>query len=271
MSSRVSDHAAAAIERIRAAAGAVRPAAEHPAFVPAFGECADHGRYPLNVQGNDGLVRWYAGGCPVCARQTAVRQLMQRAEIEPRFEGCTFDNFGVETPDQEAALQACRAYADSFDVAAKTGRSLILRGNPGTGKNHLAVAITRQVLTAGYTALHATAYEIVCRIRETWGRRQPGEQTEQGITRAFGEVDLLVIDEVGRQYGTEGEQIHLFHVIDARYRLMKPTIVISNKRLDEIRAYLGDAALDRLREGGGELVSFNWRSHRGRIDAEIEA
>lgn len=263
MSSHVSDHAASAVERMLAAARTASPAGERPPFKQEFGCCEQHGQYPRNALDAEGRERWFPDVCPVCARQEKVRRLMQRAEIVPRFDGCTFDSFTVETPDQETALRACRAYADSFDAAVKTGRCLILRGNIGTGKNHLAVAITRQVLASGYTALHATAYEIVCRIRETWGKRG-GEQTEQDVTRALGDVDLLVIDEVGRQYGTEGEQIHLFHVIDARYRLMKPTIVISNKRLDEIRSYLGDAALDRLREGGGELVTFNWESHRGR-------
>jgi DNA replication protein DnaC len=245
----------------RARTGGV--ASEAPAFRPEFATCEQHGQYPRNTLDGDGRERWFPDACPACARQSAVRRLMQRAEVSPRFEGCTFDGFAASTPDQVRALEVCRDYADTFPTAAKTGRCLILRGNPGTGKNHLAVAITKQVLARGYSALHATAYEIVCRIRETWGQRQPGAQTEQDVTRALGDVDLLVIDEVGRQYGTEGEQIHLFHVIDHRYRLMKPTIVISNKEPDEIRAYLGDAAYDRLREGGGLLVHFDWQSHRG--------
>ncbi|WP_052765581.1 ATP-binding protein [Pandoraea apista] len=251
------------VQRARAGAGADGAAApaERSTFRPEFGTCEQHGQYPRNTIDEDGRERWFPDACPACAKQGAVRRLMQRAEISPRFEGCTFDGYEAVTDEQAQALEICRGYADTFNDAMKAGRCLILRGNPGTGKNHLAVAITKQVLAQGYTALHATAYEIVCRIRETWGRR--GEQTEQDVTRTLGAVDLLVIDEVGRQYGTEGEQIHLFHVIDHRYRLMKPTIVISNKEPDEIRAYLGDAAYDRLREGGGVLVNFDWQSHRG--------
>lgn len=264
MSSRLSDSLPGVLERVRSAATKGDfPTAERREFKPELGKCDEHGEYQLNVLGDDGVVRWKAGGCPVCARQAAVRRLMQRAEISPRFERCTFESFEATMPAQEKAVEVCRAYAETFAETLANGRCLILRGNPGTGKNHLAVAITKRVMADGFTALHATAYEIVCRIRETWGRRQPGDQTEQDVTRALGEVDLLVIDEVGRQYGTEGEQIHLFHVIDARYRLMKPTVVISNKQPDEIRAYLGDAAYDRLREGGGLLVNFDWASHRG--------
>lgn len=253
-------------ERTKAAECSAK-ATDRPAFRQVFGTCDQHGQYPLNSLDSEGHERWRPGVCPSCAKQSAVRQLMRRAEISPRFEGCTFDGYATTCPDQMTAIEVCRAYADSFAEAMKAGRCLILRGNPGTGKNHLAVAITKQVLAQGYTALHATAYEIVCRIRETWGRRQPGDQTEQDVTRALGDVDLLVIDEVGRQYGTEGEQIHLFHVIDHRYRLMKPTIVISNKEPEEIRSYLGEAAYDRLREGGGQMVHFDWESYRGRAAA----
>lgn len=264
MWSRASDLLPAGLVERPEAFGDSANAPSIPSFRQMFGTCEQHGKYPLNILDSEGNERWRPNVCPACAKQSAVRQLMRRAEISPRFDGCTFANYVATTPDQVQALEVCRAYADSFDEALRVGRCLILRGKPGTGKNHLAVAITKRVLAQGHTALHATAYEIICRIRETWGRRQPGDQTEQDVTRALGEVDLLVIDEVGRQYGTEGEQIHLFHVIDHRYRLMKPTIVISNKEPDEIRAYLGEAAYDRLREGGGQMVHFDWESHRGR-------
>lgn len=264
MLSRASDLLPASLGERHKAPDTGAKAPSLPVFRQVFGTCEQHGQYPLNSLDSEGRERWRPDVCPACAKQSAVRQLMRRAEISPRFEGCTFDGYAATAPDQVQALEVCRDYADSFAEALKVGRCLILRGNPGTGKNHLAVAITKQVLAQGHTALHATAYEIVCRIRETWGRRQPGDQTEHDVTRALGDVDLLVIDEVGRQYGTEGEQIHLFHVIDHRYRLMKPTIVISNKEPEEIRAYLGEAAYDRLREGGGQMVHFDWESHRGK-------
>lgn len=236
-----------------------------PEFQPEMATCSVHGDYPVNMLDSEGVVRYGSRACPACQRQAGVRKLMQRAEIAPRFERCTFDAYEATTPDQRRALQVCRAYADLFEDVLANGRCLILRGNPGTGKNHLAVAITKAIVAKGHSVLHATAYEIVCRIRETWGKRQPSAETEQAVTKALGEVDLLVMDEVGRQYGTQGEQVHLFHVIDQRYRQMKPTIVISNREPDEIRAYLGDAAYDRLREGGGVLVNFDWDSHRGSV------
>lgn len=54
-----------------------------------------------------------------------------------------------------------------------------------------------------------------------------------------------------------------------QYWMLKPTVVISNKAPDEIRAYLDDAAYDRLREGGGLLVSSDWGSHHGKGSATM--
>jgi DNA replication protein DnaC len=41
-------------------------------------------------------------------------------------------------------------------------------------------------------------------------------------------VPLLVLDEVGVQYGTESEQNTLFQIIDRRYRDRRPLVLMAN-------------------------------------------
>lgn len=232
---------------------------EKPPFMQQFSRCETHGQYPRNMLDERGIERWLPEICPHCAKQQQVTQLMRRAAVSLRFEGCTFDNYRTDTEAQRTALETCRAYADGFADVVQTGRSLILRGNPGTGKNHLATAITRRVMEAGWSVLNVTAYELIGRIRETWRDRS---ESEADVTARFGTADLLIIDEVGRQHGTDSERIQLFNVIDQRYRAMRPTVVISNCTPSGIREFLGDATYDRLREGGGQLVNFDWVSYR---------
>ena len=76
-------------------------------------------------------------------------------------------------------------------------------------------------------------------------------------------VDLLLIDELGAQGGTEFERQSLHQIIDTRYRNMRPTIVTSNLPSGKLSAYIGDRALDRLRENGGQAITFDWESSRG--------
>lgn len=234
-----------------------------------YEECPVHGPWLRSVY--DHKRQQYCSvvpiGCPTCRREAQLRALLQRSAIPPRFANCTFDTFFAELPEQQTALDACREYANDFKQMHDKGVCMVLRGNIGTGKNHLACAIARQVSTQGYSSVLLTVSEIIQRIRATWDRLSPETETE--IIERFADVNLLILDEVGRQYGSEAERITLFQVIDARYRAMRPTMVISNLLLTEINDYLGRAAYDRLRENGGIFVNFNWdESHRGRLCAK---
>ena len=50
------------------------------------------------------------------------------------------------------------------------------------------------------------------------------------MVAGFIRPDLLILDEVGVQFGSETEKMILFEIINGRYEQLKPTIVISNRR-----------------------------------------
>jgi len=100
------------------------------------------------------------------------------------------------------------------------------------------------------------------RVKDSWST-ESGENESQAV-RAFTLPDLLILDEVGIQAGTEFEKNILFDLLNARYERRKPTILISNLEIDEVREFLGERVFDRLREDGGEVIPFTWESHRGR-------
>ncbi len=235
-----------------------------PDLHPQYRECAQHGRYPITRVDEQDVVRYMAPVCPVCAAERVSRRLMESAAIPSRYIDCDFDNYVVNVLGQQTALDVCRDYAEHFDERARKGSGLIFCGNPGTGKNHLAAAIARTVLSMGRSVMHVTAYDIIARIRETW-RRGISNSTELEVIRGFAEVDLLIIDEVGKTFGSNGERVHLFEVIDHRYRDLKPTIILSNENVENVERYLGTPAFDRLCQDSG-LLLFDWQSYRrGRI------
>ncbi|MBU2769318.1 ATP-binding protein [Acidithiobacillus ferrivorans] len=237
-----------------------------PDHHPQFRDCERHGPFPISLVDHHGVVRYMAPVCPVCAAEHASRRLMETAAIPPRYQNCDFASFIVETPAQQTVLETCRDYAEHFAHHATAGTCLVFSGNPGTGKNHLATAIARTVLGMGRSVLQVTAHGIVTRIRQTWGKNGgSGGQRETDVLRGFAAADLLIIDEVGKQFGAKDEEIHFFEVINMRYLEMKPTIVLSNESAQGIESYLGVAAFDRLCEGG-LLLQFDWVGHRrGRV------
>ncbi len=227
---------------------------------PQYRECVRHGRYPISMVDEQDVIRYTSQVCPVCAAEHASRRLMESAAISSRYINCDFDNYVIDLPGQQTALDVCRDYAEHFEDRARKGSCLILCGNPGTGKNHLASAIARAVLSMGRSVLLATAYEIIARIRQTW-QRGIGNSTELEVIRGFAEVGLLIIDEVGKTFGSDGERVHLFEVIDHRSRDLKPTIILSNEGVEGVEEYLGPAAFDRLCQNG-DLLLFDWQSYR---------
>jgi DNA replication protein DnaC len=78
----------------------------------------------------------------------------------------------------------------------------------------------------------------------------------------YAEVALLVLDEIGRQFDTETEKNYMFELINERYNRHKQTMLVSNLDTAEFKALVGTAITDRLKEGGGKVVVFNWPSLR---------
>ena len=185
------------------------------------------------------------------------------AAIPERFQGCRLRTYKAETPGQQAALQFAKSYADGFADVRRQGRSAIFIGNVGTGKTHLAIGIGLQVMhTHGATVLFSTVARVVRRIKDTWSKRT--DETEGEAIAAMVFPDLLILDEVGVQFGSDFEKNLLFDVLNERYERRKPTLFLSNLKLEEVSAFLGERVMDRLREDGGEVLPFQWESYRGR-------
>lgn len=209
----------------------------------------------------------YAGqyeSCPRCVeemkRASRVRELLFESGIPPRFQGCRLTNYIATAPNQETALATAKGYARHFARAHKAGACLVFTGNCGTGKTHLACAVARSVMEAGFSARYITARAAVNMVKETWGKNAAATETE--ILRSFTVPALLVLDEIGVQFGTEAEKIILFDIINGRYERLLPTAVLSNLNITGLEGYLGVRTVDRLKENGGAWVEFNWQSHR---------
>jgi DNA replication protein DnaC len=213
-------------------------------------------------------------GCPGCeqANLERVRVLeeqqriadiasrIERARIPERFRTKTLENFQVENEEQRISLALAREYVAEFSSNLKTGRCLVFCGGVGTGKTHLACGIA-QALIPSHSVLYAPVRDLIRDLRDTW--RRNSDTTETELLRRLRDLPLLVLDEVGAQFGTDAEKIQLFDVINARYGAQRPTLFVSNLGINGLRALLGERVIDRLRENDGRMLLFrgqSWRS-----------
>jgi len=194
----------------------------------------------------------------------ALESALGEACIPARFIGRTFDSFKADTQAQREALRAACAFAQNFAEHARRGDGLIFSGLPGTGKSHLAAAIL-QALMPERVGLYTTAMNVIRTVRGTW--RRDSERSESEVLAIYSRAPLLVVDEIGMQYGTEGEQTILFDVIDRRYRDMRPTILLTNQDKRGFREFVGERSFDRLVETA-RWVAFDWPSYRAQARKE---
>lgn len=248
---------------------------EKPETVPVL-NCDDHGEYMVRY------VKWFNGKfmvsecCPECAKaeklqeerdqadaererkEENTRRLKMRSGLSPRNINVRFKDYDQSSPEKKNAHDCVKSFAKSIYDGYETP-SLILSGKVGTGKTMLACA-TMNALMPLKSCHMIKLIDMFREIKNTW--RKDSERSEIDLLNFFSKVDLLIIDEVGVNFDSDTEKMFIFDVIDGRYQNMKPTMIISNLNIDGISAIMGERVIDRLRDGGGDVVAFDWESHR---------
>lgn len=221
-------------------------------------DCDKHGPWHPFAVDENGVVASVGNMCPACrAERLALSRFGEMSGVPRRYAESSFDNFEIYSPDQIQAVDQLRAYAG--ELAAGSSTNAILLGTPGTGKTHLAIAIAHVMASQRRSVVYTGMLDLLDRLRQDRFPSPParaGEFTER-VTR----VDLLVIDEIGKQVGTESEAVAAQRIIDRRYAEQMPTVLVTNGAMDDVRDLITGAALERVQSDCVE-VSLNWRSYR---------
>ena len=223
--------------------------------------CPIHGSFPSVYRKPDGsLASIDEKRCPYCHAKERTERELKRSMIPPRFQNKNLESYETPNTWQVKAKTAIQNYINNLDENLEKGRNIILIGGVGTGKTHLSIGLLKAVIENGGIGMFITASDLFMNIRDTWTRSS--EITTLDRVQQFVDLDLLVIDEIGVQRGTDNEREILFSIINSRYNNLKPTVLLSNLSLKEVRAYIGERTFDRLKEDGGQIVVLNGESYR---------
>jgi DNA replication protein DnaC len=183
--------------------------------------------------------------CPACHTYEKARQdnIVQMSRLD-NYQDKTFQTFYADvehyTDSDNDRLRIALTQAMKYAEAPEGW--LILRGNSGAGKTHLAAAIAHESVKRGARTIFATVPDLLDHLRATYA-----PQSEVSYDERFdllSRVNMLILDDLGAESPTPWAQEKLYQLIDHRYNAKLPTIITTNADLTLLSERLSSRILD---------------------------
>ena len=193
------------------------------------------------------------------------RRRIERHLAEARLpSGKTLDTFDFEAVPVVSKAQIMALAAG--DAWLGKGANLILFGPPGTGKSHLAAALSFALVENGWRVLFARTTDLVQRLQIA--------RRELALEAAIARLDkyhLLILDDLAYVTKDQAETSVLFELIGARYE-RRSLLVTANQPFGEWGKIFPDQAMtlavvDRLVHHA-TIFEMNVESYRRRTALE---
>jgi len=208
------------------------------------------------------LMRLVAGEAE--ARQARAVERRLRAAKLPMIR--SMDNFDWDWPKVINRDQVRHLFTFSF---MREKANVVLIGNVGLGKTHIAAALAREACQRGYSAIFTSAVDVINNLAAAQGQAH-----FKRVLNRYTRPDVAVIDELGYlPVDRIGAEL-LFQVLGKRYEKAS-TVITTNRVYDDWPltfandATLTSAVLDRVVHHC-ETVTIEGESYRmkGRIEQE---
>ena len=164
-----------------------------------------------------------------CRFQGRTERMEERAQIPPLYRRASFDNFSV--PEDAYYAQALklvmnhvRRYVEDFPNESRPG--LLLVGEQGTGKTHLAVAALRRIVEKGFDCLFWDYKNLLDRIRS--GYDANSHSADREAYREALEAPVLLLDDLGAHRVTDWVEDTVTSIVTYRCNNRLPLIATTN-------------------------------------------
>jgi DNA replication protein DnaC len=165
-----------------------------------------------------------------CAATARVQEIRNSAGIPPNCARASLENFQIPSDNAIArsglgtVLMQVKSFVREFPATDRPG--LLLVGDTGTGKTHLAVAALRALIDRGHEGVFFDYQDLLTRIRSSFDR-EAGAGDKEAYRSAM-DAEILLLDDLGSHRQTEWVEDTVTSIITHRCNHRKPLIATTN-------------------------------------------
>ena len=153
-----------------------------------------------------------------------VDKIIKNSKMSKRNLNYKFENFEVNSNNKKV-FQSLKDYSEKL-VNSKERKGLILVGNNGVGKTHLACSIANELIKNRIPIIYGTLINLLAELKNSYDSDNNISEIE--IIKLYEKVDLLIIDDLGKEKPSEWGLEKLFTIINSRYENNLPVIITTN-------------------------------------------
>jgi DNA replication protein DnaC len=170
-----------------------------------------------------------------CAEEARAEALQDGSGIPPNYVKASLDNFQIPQENPIArtglgtVLMQVRSFVREFPSLERPG--LLLAGDTGTGKTHLAVAALKAIIDKGHQGIFFDYQNLLDRIRSSYDKTSGSSDKE--TYRSAMDAEVLLLDDLGSHRVTDWVEDTVTSIVTYRCNHRRPLIATTNLSPDD--------------------------------------
>lgn len=162
-----------------------------------------------------------------------IDKLFKNNNLGKRQLNSTFKNYKI-TDKNKKAYENVKKYTNKL-INGETNMGLFITGTYGVGKTYLASCIANETIKNNITVIFGTLIQLLDFIKDTY---KDYNTSDKEYLDLYSSIDLLIIDDLGKEKPTEWVLEKLFLIVNNRYNNYLPIVITTNYNRNQLRERL---------------------------------
>ena len=162
-----------------------------------------------------------------------IDKLFKNNNLGKRQLNSTFKNYKI-TDKNKKAYENAKKYTNKL-INGETNMGLFITGAYGVGKTYLASCIANETIKNNITVIFGTLIQLLDFIKDTY---KDYNTSDKEYLDLYSSIDLLIIDDLGKEKPTEWVLEKLFLIVNNRYNNYLPIVITTNYNRNQLRERL---------------------------------